>query len=88
MLLLTADHQSARVAEQPPGTKPRKTAQQKEQDKTCLEERLIRIGKERDDLSPRPRSCRKALKKMNRHVVGAEMKRKLASRKLEEMRTK
>lgn len=87
MLLLSAVPLSALATEQTPGTKAPEPVQQKEQYEKSMEERLRKIGKELDELKTKAADMTKeARKEVNRHIEEVEMKQKLASRKLEEMR--
>lgn len=87
MLLLTAVPLSALAAEQKPGTKAPEPAQQKEQYEKSMEERLGKIGKELDELKTKAADMtEEARKEVNQHIEEVEMKQKLASRKLEEIR--
>ncbi|HSB32610.1 MAG TPA: hypothetical protein VLD55_13490 [Candidatus Sulfobium mesophilum] len=87
MLLLAAVPLSALAAEQTPGTKAPETVQQKEQYEKSMEERLGKIGKELDELKTKAADMTEETRKeVNRLIEEVEMKQKLASRKLEEMR--
>ncbi len=87
MLLLVAVPLFALAAEQTPVTKAPEPVQQKEQYEKSIEERLRKIGKELDELKAKAAEMtEEARKEMNQQIEEIEMKEKLASLKLEEMR--
>ncbi len=87
MLLLVAVPLFALAAEQTPVTKAPEPVQQKEQYEKSIEERLRKIGKELDELKAKAAEMtEEARKEMNQQIEETEMKEKLASLKLEEMR--
>lgn len=87
MLLLSSVPLSALAAEQTSGTKTREPVKQKEQYEKSMEERLRKIGKELDKLRTNTADMNEeAREETNQHIEEVEMKQKLASGKLEEMR--
>ena len=76
------------VAAEKPQATSSETAQQKDQYRKSMEERLAKIGKDLDELKAKAEAMTdKSRKELDRYLADAEKKRKAAAQKLDKMET-